>query len=190
MANRTAAGPGSAVPGATGYRAGVDPRPARPGDEPDWQRPSGRLRVVRRVQVAIVAVPVTALGVVVTAASSAPAPAPAAAVVVGVAAVVVAVTLDVILERRVGSWRYAERQADLLVKRGLLVRRLSMVPYGRMQYIDVIAGPVERSFGLATLHMHTAAAASNARIPGLPAAQARALRDHLAVRGESQAAGL
>ena len=50
--------------------------------------------------------------------------------------------------------------------------RLSVVPYGRMQFIDVTAGPFERSFGLATVRMHTAAAASDARIPGLAADEA------------------
>jgi membrane protein YdbS with pleckstrin-like domain len=38
--------------------------------------------------------------------------------------------------------------------------------------------------------MHTAAAASDARIPGLKRDQAARLRDQLAELGESQAAGL
>ena len=46
--------------------------------------------------------------------------------------------------RRVRSWGYCEREDDLLVRRGLLVSRLSVVPYGRMQFIDVKAGPAER----------------------------------------------
>jgi uncharacterized protein len=68
--------------------------------------------------------------------------------------------------------------------------RLSVIPYGRMQYIDVTAGPLERSLGLATVKMHTAAAASDARIPGLERAEAERLRDRLAQLGEAQAAGL
>ena len=88
--------------------------------------------------------------------------------------------LDVLLQRRVGAWGYLEREDDLLVRRGLMVRRLSVVPYGRMQFVDVTAGPVERSFGLATVRLHTAAAASDARIPGLEAAEAARLRDQLA----------
>jgi len=77
-----------------------------------------------------------------------------------------AVVAEWIARRRVRAWRYAEREDDLLVQRGLLFSRLSVVPYGRMQFIDVTAGPFERSFGLATVRMHTAAAASDARIPG------------------------
>ena len=87
-------------------------------------------------------------------------------------------------------WGYLEREDDLLVRRGLMVRRLSVVPYGRMQFVDVTAGPVERSFGLATVRLHTAAAASDARIPGLEAAEAARLRDQLAGLGEARAAGL
>ena len=56
---------------------------------------------------------------------------------------------------------------DLLVRRGVMFRRMSVIPYGRMQYVEVTAGPFERAFGLATVQMHTAAAASDARIPGL-----------------------
>jgi membrane protein YdbS with pleckstrin-like domain len=93
-------------------------------------------------------------------------------------------------QRRVGAWAYCEREDDLLVRRGVMFTRLSVVPYGRMQFVDVTAGPIERSFGLATVRMHTAAAASDARIPGLTESDAGRLRDHLAVLGESKAAGL
>jgi membrane protein YdbS with pleckstrin-like domain len=72
----------------------------------------------------------------------------------------------------------------------VLFSRLSVVPYGRMQFIDVTAGPLERSLGLATVKMHTAAAASDARIPGLEREEAARLRDQLAELGEAQAAGI
>ena len=92
--------------------------------------------------------------------------------------------------RRFGSWGYAEREDDLLVRRGVMFSRLSVVPYGRMQFIDVTAGPFERAFGLATVRLHTAAAATDARIPGLEREEAGRLRDSLAELGEAQAAGL
>lgn len=94
------------------------------------------------------------------------------------------------VSRRFRAWGYAEREDDLLVRRGVMFSRLSVVPYGRMQFIDVTAGPLERSFGLATVRMHTAAAASDARIPGLAREEAARLRDRLAELGEAQAAGL
>jgi membrane protein YdbS with pleckstrin-like domain len=94
------------------------------------------------------------------------------------------------VHRRFLAWRYQERHEDLLVGRGVLVRRLSVVPYGRMQFVEVTAGPVERLFNLSTVKLHTAAAASDARIPGLELAEAARLRDRLTELGESKAAGM
>ena len=151
----------------------------------DWRRPSPRLLTMRRVQVAVVAAPLAALVGVVLAFAS------VWGAVLGAGAVLVlGAVAEWIARRRVRAWRYVEREDDLLVQRGLLFSRLSVVPYGRMQFIDVTAGPFERSFGLATVRMHTAAAASDARIPGLSAAEAARLRDRLAELGEAQAAGL
>ena len=106
------------------------------------------------------------------------------------AALVLGVLVEQALKRRFSSWGYLERADDLLVRRGVLVSRLSVVPYGRMQFVDVTAGPLERSFGLATVRLHTAAAASDARIPGLERAEAARVRDQLAELGESHLAGL
>jgi membrane protein YdbS with pleckstrin-like domain len=92
--------------------------------------------------------------------------------------------------RAVHAWGYAERDNDLVVRHGLLIRRLSIVPYARMQYVDVTAGPLERAFGLATVQLHTAAAASDARVPGLPPEEAARLRDRLTALGEDRAEGL
>jgi membrane protein YdbS with pleckstrin-like domain len=106
------------------------------------------------------------------------------------AALVLGALAERSLKRRFSSWGYLERADDLLVRRGVLVSRLSVVPYGRMQFVDVTAGPLERSFGLATVRLHTAAAASDARIPGLERAEAARVRDQLAELGESHLAGL
>ena len=95
-----------------------------------------------------------------------------------------------LLPRSLRAWGYAERADDLLVRHGLMIRRLSIVPYGRMQFVDVTAGPLERLFGLATVQLHTAAAATDARIPGLPPEEAARLRDRLAALGEARAEGL
>jgi uncharacterized protein len=106
------------------------------------------------------------------------------------AAVVTGALLWYFTGRRYSSWGYAERDDDLLIRRGVMFARLSVVPYGRMQFIDVTAGPLERAFGLATVRLHTAAAATDARIPGLEREEAGRLRDSLAELGEAQAAGL
>jgi len=94
------------------------------------------------------------------------------------------------VERRWAAWGYLEREDDLLVRRGVVVRRTSVVPYGRMQYVDVTAGPLDRRLGLATVTLHTAAAASDAFVPGLLEPEAVRLRDRLAALGEARQAGV
>ena len=154
-------------------------------DGAQWRRPSPRLLVLRRVQVAAVTLctAVGTAGVVVVLDGW-------IGVGVGAAVLLAGVAAEWFVRRRVHAWAYAERADDLLVQRGILFSRLSVVPYGRMQFIDVTAGPFERVFGLATVRMHTAAAASDARGPGLARAEAARLRDRLAELGEAQTAGL
>ncbi|MDO0926443.1 PH domain-containing protein [Streptomyces sp. TG1A-8] len=95
-----------------------------------------------------------------------------------------------LLGRNWRSWRYAERADDLLISRGVLWCEETVVPYGRMQLVEVTSGPVERYFGLARIQLHTAAAATDAAIPGLAPAEAERLRDRLTELGEARSAGL
>ena len=158
--------------------------PFDPPGEP-WVRVSPRLATVRRIGLVIgwtlvTAVTVTLLGLVHL----------WAAVVGLVVAFVLLAWMWLVVGRTVRSWGYAERADDLLVTRGVLRRQLVVVPYGRMQFVDVTAGPLDRRFGLATVQLHTAAAATDATIPGLVPAEAARLRDRLAARGEATAAGI
>jgi uncharacterized protein len=156
------------------------------GVEPEeWRTPSRRLLTLRRLEVVVAAL-LAAVALAVVGAISGSSVAYGFA---GAALVLGAIGWHFV-GRRYGSWRYAEREDDLLVRRGVMFARLSVVPYGRMQFIDVTAGPLERSFGLATVRLHTAAAATDARIPGLERDEAARLRDSLAELGEAQAAGL
>jgi membrane protein YdbS with pleckstrin-like domain len=155
-------------------------------DENNWNRPSPKLRRLRHYEVAAATLATVIIAVAITAALSS-----TVAMAIAVICVIAAgASADVIAGRRVRAWGYAERAEDLLVKRGVMFRRTSVIPYGRMQYIEVTAGPFERAFGLATVQMHTAAAASDARIPGLPAEEAARLRDQLTSLGEANAMGL
>lgn len=85
-------------------------------------------------------------------------------------------------------WGFAERETDLYVRSGLLFRNLTIIPYGRMQVVEVKAGPVERAFGIASVSMVTAG--PTVTVPGLAADDAAALRDRLASIGQAQQAGL
>lgn len=95
-----------------------------------------------------------------------------------------------LLGRNWRSWRYALRADDLVVSHGILFRRETIVPYGRMQLVEVTSGPLLRQFGLAALQLHTAAATTDASIPGLAPEEATALRDRLSALGEARSAGL
>ena len=158
---------------------------APPGS--DWHPVSLALAKARRLLVLGVAVLVTVAIVVATLLLSLP----AWVWVVGVVVVVaVAVWGWWLTGRNARAWGYAEREEDLYIRHGVMYRRLVVVPYGRMQYVDVQSGPLERAFGIAAVHLHTASPGTSARIPGLPATEAARLRDRLTSLGEAQAAGL
>ena len=161
--------------------------PPAPGSPPASLRfPSPRLWQMRRAEVLAAAAALAVLAGIGAGLTAGPAAAglAAAGVVAGAALVLWFV------RNRFRSWAYQERDEDLIVERGVMVRRLSVVPYGRMQFVDVTAGPVDQVFRLATVRLHTAAAASDARIPGLERDEAARLRDRLAALGEAKAAGL
>ncbi len=152
-----------------------------------WQPVSPALAQVRRLLLVAVLVLVAVVAVVATLLFDLPAW-PLAVVVVAVVAGAVAGW--VLIGRNARWWGYAERDEDLYIKHGALFRRLVVVPYGRMQYVDVEAGPLAQAFHVASVHLHTASPGTSARIPGLPAEEAARLRDRLTSLGEAQAAGL
>ena len=158
--------------------------PFDPPGEP-WVRVSPRLATVRRIGLLAVGLPLGTLLVVLLWLVHA-----WLGVLAALAVLLALAWTWAVVGRTVRSWGYAERADDLLVTRGVLRRQLVVVPYGRMQFVDVTAGPLDRRFGLATVQLHTAAAATDASIPGLVPTEAVRLRDRLAARGEATAAGL
>ena len=68
----------------------------------------------------------------------------------------------------------------LRVVRGLIVRSDTVVPFGRVQHIDVHQGPLERAYGLATLVLHTAGNHNaSVALPGLGHDDAMAMREEI-----------
>lgn len=158
----------------------------RPPGEP-WRRVSGRLVVARLIVIALVMVPLSVVGAIVVATGTGSLGWAALTVLVGLA---LGCWIAVLNARRVRAYGYAERDEDLLVTSGVLLRRIVIVPYGRMQLVDLRAGPIDRALGITTVQLHTAAATSDAAIPGLPPDEAAGVRDRLAALGEQRAAGL
>lgn len=95
-----------------------------------------------------------------------------------------------LIGRQVPAIGYAERDEELLVRAGIMWRRIVVVPYGRLQFVDVQAGPLDRMCGISRVQLHTASAGSDASIPGLAPDEAARLRDRLTARGQSNLAGL
>jgi membrane protein YdbS with pleckstrin-like domain len=162
----------------------VDTLFAPPGE--NWQRVSPRLRSLRRTLLVIwlgigAVTALVLLGIFLSWLLVIP--------VLAVAGVVFAWGW-VLAGRNWASWGYAERADDLLVTHGVLFKELVVVPYGRMQFVDVTAGPMDRRFGIAKVELHTASTATDAVIPGLTPEEAERLRDRLAALGEARAAGL
>ena len=80
--------------------------------------------------------------------------------------------------RRVQRWGYKIGAGQLRVARGWMFRTDTIVPFVRVQHIDVGQGPVERWFGLSHLIVHTSGTHnSTVTLPGLPADLAAAMRE-------------
>lgn len=92
--------------------------------------------------------------------------------------------------RVVASYGWARRDKDLCIVGGLWFKNLEVVPFGRMQVVKVSSGPLLRAFGLANVELVTASAATNGVIPGLPADEAKALRDLIIELSDAEGSGL
>jgi uncharacterized protein len=79
--------------------------------------------------------------------------------------------------------RHATYRVDAIgieLRRGVVWRRTINVGRSRVQHTDVSQGPLERRFGLATLHIYTAGTDhAKVDLPGLERATALRIRDHL-----------
>ena len=85
-------------------------------------------------------------------------------------------------------WGYAIRETDFIIRSGVIWKRLSAVPFSRIQHVDSNAGPLERFFDISNLTIHTAgASAGSLSVPGLQTEHAEELRDYLSEVGHTHA---
>lgn len=101
-----------------------------------------------------------------------------------------AVMSTIIAIKRASTIGYTEREDDLIVAKGVLFCKASVVPYGRMQQVNLGTGPLMSKFGLASIELVTASANSDASIPGIQKAEAERLREKLTALGEARLEGL
>ena len=95
-----------------------------------------------------------------------------------------------VIGRQVRNFAWAQGEHDFLIRRGAFFRSMTIVPYGRIQYVDISEGPVSRFFGISTVIIHTASVSTRAFVQGIPSEDAARLRDQLAQRGSAEMAGL
>lgn len=69
---------------------------------------------------------------------------------------------------------YQVRTHDMSFRRGVISRRVETLPFNRVQHASINRGPLERLFGLATLHVNSAG--PNLAVPGLRAEDAERLK--------------
>ena len=122
------------------------------------------------VVAAVAAVVLVAVGAL---ARDLPAVVRGALVIAAAAGVVLAVWLPGLVYR---GWRYRLGAEALELRHGVLTVRRSIVPYFRVQHVDLAQGPLERALGLARLKVHTASAGTDASLPGVGLAQAEEVR--------------
>lgn len=104
---------------------------------------------------------------------------PAALIITPVTLLALAVIFRLPL-RRYQARGYAMSDDRLRVVRGVLFRADTVVPFGRIQHIDVDQGPLERFYDIATLTVHTAGShAASVQLPGLEASLAMDMREKI-----------
>lgn len=99
----------------------------------------------------------------------------------GVPVLILAIILIGVLPlKRYRSRGYNMAADRLRVVKGVLFHADTVVPFSRVQHIDVEQGPLERMFGIARLILHTAGTHnSSVTLPGLPFETAKAMREDI-----------
>lgn len=154
--------PSPASPMTAGGRRSLDPKQVNV-----WRAGWGLVAVVLVVLVALAEVGLRSLG------GSWPLPLGTAAV--GVVVLVAPIVWQV-PRWAFDHWRYELADTTLELWRGVVVQTHTAIPYFRVQHIDITRSPIERALGLSQLVVRTAAASTDATIPGVAASEADELR--------------
>jgi hypothetical protein len=101
--------------------------------------------------------------------------------VAAAAGAVLAILIVLVMpKRRYRAWGWRMDEDEIRIASGLLISSDTIVPFGRVQHIDVLRGPLQRGYGLASLVLHTAGTRSAAvLLPGLDADEAERMRDRI-----------
>ncbi|MBH1942800.1 PH domain-containing protein [Erythrobacter sp. YJ-T3-07] len=98
--------------------------------------------------------------------------------IAGPVALILLLVVIMLPHRRYAVRGYALSEDRLRVVRGMMFHSDTVVPFGRVQHIDVDRGPIERYYGLATLQLYTAGSHGDViSLPGLAHEDALAMRE-------------
>ncbi|GMN02343.1 PH domain-containing protein [Erythrobacter sp. MTPC3] len=101
-------------------------------------------------------------------------------VILGVVVFVALLLIIRLPSRRYHARGYQISDDRLRVVKGLLWRSDTVVPFGRVQHIDVDQGPLERFFDISTLTLHTAGSHNaSVHLPGLGRELAGEMREEI-----------
>ncbi len=96
----------------------------------------------------------------------------------GLAVLIYALSVLILPGRRYRRWGYRLDTDMIRIASGLFFRFDTIVPFARVQHIDVARGPIERIFGVSTLILHTAGSYnSTVSLPGLAPEKAEEMRE-------------
>jgi len=92
------------------------------------------------------------------------------------------------------SYKYEFGKEGVKIERGVIWKKYVTIPYGRIQNIDILRGPLARILGLSDLQIQTAGASgailTEGRIPGVLREEAEEHRNELISRLSGRKEGL
>ena len=185
---------GQQVPPAVAYPNAPQPVPAQAVLEPQWVSAASGYLTVRFVHtISALAFPILA-GIALYCAGAFFG-GPEALRIVGLAVIAVfglwGLWWLLTTPRRTRALGYALEPNHLMARRGIVFRSMSSMPYGRIQYVDVDSGPLERMCGVARLTVRTAGTTTGTMVLfGIPLNVAEELRADLVRRADERMAAL
>ena len=185
---------GQQAPPAAAYPNAPQPVPSQPVPDPQWVPAASGYLTVRFVHtISALALPILA-GVAVYCAGAFFG-GPEVLRIVGLVVVAVfgvwGLWWILTTPRRTRALGYALESNHLMARRGIVFRSMSSMPYGRIQYVDVDSGPLERMCGVARLTVRTAGTTTGTMVLfGIPLNVAEELRADLVRRADERMAAL
>jgi membrane protein YdbS with pleckstrin-like domain len=103
----------------------------------------------------------------------------------GVFLVLYILIIEIYARMSYSRFLYEFGPSTLKIERGIIWKKFSNIPYGRVQNVDIQRGLIARMFGFSTVNIHTAgyssgsSAGSEGRLPAVAPKKSEEIRDFL-----------